>query len=189
MIWISDLDFVISLICQKEKNDLVLLTRIFNVTSETHKKHVWFINLNQEFLENLKIMQFQIIKQKAWFKITSSNMRFFLFLSNVKFFSKLNFRIYFECNEHTISSSSKLLLWINFIFKIMKNWSAQFHEHSTNTNWVRFHFWNSFLTLLEFIKKKLKNLLFDDIRFWLWSKIIIFIIIKQICNLNWNWKN
>jgi len=42
----SDLSFVIFLICQEEKSDLALLTEIFNVTSETHEKHVWFININ-----------------------------------------------------------------------------------------------------------------------------------------------
>jgi len=50
IIWISDLDFVISLICQEEKNNyLALLMKIFNIISEMHEKHVWFINMNQEF--------------------------------------------------------------------------------------------------------------------------------------------
>ena len=129
-------------------------------------------------------MQFQIIKQKTWFKITSSNIKFFFFLNNIKFFSKLNFRVYFECNEHTISLFSKLLSWTCIMY-----WSAQFHEHSTNISQIRFHFWNSFLTLLEFIKKKAESLSSHDVRFWLWLKIIIFTAIRQICSLNQSQKD
>ena len=160
MIWISDLNFAVSFIYWEKKSSLTLLIKIFNIMFEMHRKRVWFINLNQEFLENLETVWFWIIKQRAWFKITLSNMKFFLFLNNVKFFLKLNFKIYFECNEHTAFSFSKLLSWACIMY-----WSTQFHEHSTNINQIRFCFWNSFLTLLEFIKKKLRSLLFYDIRF------------------------
>ena len=189
MIWISDLNFAVSFIYWEKKSSLTLLIKIFNIMFEMHRKHVWFINLNQKFLKNLKTMWSQIIKQRAWFKITSSNIRFFLFLSNIKFFLKLNLKVYFECNEHTVFLFSKLLLWMNLIFRTVKDWSAQFHEHLINTDWVRFCFWNSFLTLLKSIKKKLRNLSSDNIRFWSQLKIIISTVIRQICNLNWNWKN
>ena len=40
MIQVSDLDFVIFFICQEKKSSLALLTKIFNITSEMHEKHV-----------------------------------------------------------------------------------------------------------------------------------------------------
>jgi len=78
MIQISDLDFVISLICWEEKNNhLALLTEIFNIISEIYRKHIWFINMNWEFnlWENsmisnylkFSLIQDHIIKHKTLF--------------------------------------------------------------------------------------------------------------------------